>query len=72
MDAVVGGLVGGVLGAIVAVNVVIYSGVEGGYEAALGDVFAHSVALGILVVAILLAGPVAGVVFARRRRHRSG
>lgn len=68
LDGVVGGGLGGLLGAIAAVNVVIYSGVGGGYEANLGDVFQHNIFVGIAVVAILVAGPVLGVFVARRRR----
>jgi hypothetical protein len=68
-DLAAGGVLGGLFGAIVAVNVVIYSGVEGGYEASLGDVFQHSVLIGIVVMAILVACPVLGVFAARRRRR---
>ena len=70
-DLLVGGLVGAVVGAIVAVNVVIYSGVEGGYEATIAEVFRESPVLGALVVAILLAGPVLGALAARRFRRRT-
>jgi hypothetical protein len=59
-------LVGGLLSVVVAVNLVIYLGVEGGYESTLGDVFAHSPLTGILVVGVLAAGPVIGVIVARR------
>lgn len=69
-DVVVGGLTGLVIGAIVAVNVVIASGVEGGYEASIGDVFDHSPVMGVIVIAIVLAGPAAGVTVARRIRRR--
>lgn len=68
-DLVAGGVLGGLAGAIVAVNVVIYSGVESGYQASPGDVFGHSVLIGILVVAILVGTPVLGVFLARRRRR---
>jgi len=68
---VTGGLAGAVVAGIVAVNLVIYLGVEGGYEAGLGDVFGHSVVLGIVVISVLVAGPVLGVTYLRRRRrHR--
>lgn len=69
-DVALGGVAGGIVGAIVAVNVVIFAGVESGYEANLGEVFAHSTALGIAVLAIFAAGPVLGVVAARRIRAR--
>lgn len=68
VDVVVGGLAGGVVAAVAAVNVVIVSGAERGYESSLGEVFRHSVAAGLVTVAVLAAGPVVGVVVARRRR----
>jgi hypothetical protein len=70
VDAIAGGLIGGAIGWVVAVNLIIYSGVERGYEAGIGDVFNHSVILGVVVVALWVAGPVVGVALARRRRHR--
>jgi hypothetical protein len=70
IDVLTGGLVGGALGWVVAVNLVIYMGVASGYEAGIGEVFAHSVILGVVVVGLLAAGPIVGVVLARRRRHR--
>ncbi len=71
-DTFVGGIVGGVAGAIVAVNVVIYTGIDGGYEASIAEVFRQNVVVGTLTVAILVAGPVLGVVGARRlRRNRA-
>jgi hypothetical protein len=70
VDVVVGGVVGFILGGLVAVNLVIYSGVERGYEANLGEVFDKSVILGSIVVLVLVAGPVGGVVAARARRAR--
>jgi hypothetical protein len=69
-DVVVGVLVGGIVSAIVAVNVIIYAGIEPGYEAGLADVFRQNVLVGLLVVAVLCAGPVLGVVTARGRRRR--
>jgi uncharacterized membrane protein len=73
IDLAVGGLCGLIAGAILAVNLVIFLGVEGGYEASLGDVFAHSFLIGIVVVAVLVAGPLGGVAYARwRRRLREG
>lgn len=70
VDVLVGGIVGGVTGAIVAVNVVIFSGVDRGYEASLREVFGHSPFLGVVVVMVLAAGPVLGVLVARRQRGR--
>jgi hypothetical protein len=69
-DLVVGGITGGVVGAIAAVNFVIFTGIEGGYEATIADVFEQNAALGVVTVAILIAGPVLGVALARRRRSR--
>lgn len=62
--------VGGLVGAIAAVNFVIYTGIEQGYEASLVEVFQHSLIAGIVTVMILLAGPVLGVLTARRLRRR--
>jgi len=69
-DFVLGVLVGGIIGSIVAVNVVIFAGIEGGYEAGIGDVFSENAVVGIVTVGVLIAGPVVGVVLARRRRSR--
>lgn len=69
IDLLLGGLIGGVVGAVIAVNVVIYSGIEGGYEASIPDVFRQSPVIGALTVGILAAGPVAGVLAARIRRR---
>ncbi len=65
VDLVVGGLGGLVVAWIVAVNLVIYLGVESGYQAGPGDVFKHSWILGIVVVAVLVAGPVLAVTYMR-------
>ncbi len=70
LDIVVGLLAGGSVGAVVAVNVVIFAGPEQGYEASLADVFRQNALVGLLVVAVLLAGPVLGVMIARRVRRR--
>lgn len=70
VDMVVGGLGGLVVAWIVAVNLVIYLGVEGGYQAGPGDVFEHSWTLGIVVVAVLVAGPVLAVTYMRRQRRQ--
>lgn len=69
-DVVVGGLVGGVIGAIVAVNVVIFTGIEGGYEASINEVFEQDKLIGCLTVAVLIAGPVLGAVVARSMRRK--
>jgi hypothetical protein len=70
VDMVVGIVVGGLLGGVVAVNLMIYSGVERGYEASLGQVFEHSALAGLVVVAALAAGPILGVVAMRRHRQK--
>jgi hypothetical protein len=71
-----GGIVGGIGGAIAAVDVAIYAGTDDGYEASHGEVFQESSATGVIVVALLLIGPIAGAVLARairrRRAARSG
>lgn len=68
-DVLIGGLIGGLVGAVVAVNFVLLAGVEQGYEASLGEVFEHSIVAGVATLAILVAGPLAGVLAARRRRR---
>ena len=68
-DGVIGVVAGGLVGAIVAVNFVIFVGIEGGYEAGITDVFRENVLFGLVTVAILVAGPVVGVVAMRRRRR---
>ncbi|HEU4895743.1 MAG TPA: hypothetical protein VFT85_07885 [Acidimicrobiia bacterium] len=70
IDLAVGGLCGLIAGAIVAVNLIIFMGVEGGYEAGVGDVFSHSILLGILVISVLVAGPLCAVAYARLLRRR--
>jgi hypothetical protein len=69
VDLAVGGFCGLIAGAILSVNLVILLGVEGGYEASLGDVFARSILIGIVVVTVLVAGPLGGVAYARWRRR---
>jgi hypothetical protein len=69
-DIVVGGIVGGVAGAIAAVNFVIYAGIDRGYEASIPDVFRENAVVGVITVAVLVAGPVVGVWIARRLRRR--
>ena len=72
LDLLVGGLTGGVIGVIAAVNFVIFTGIEQGYESSLVEVFEYSLIAGIVTVTILLAGPVLGVLVARRlRRNRA-
>ena len=70
VDALLGGIAGGVVGAIVAVNLVIYSGIEGGYQASIPDIFEENVVIGVVTVAILVGGPIAGIAVARQRRRR--
>lgn len=69
-DVIVGGIVGGIVGAIAAVNVAIYAGTDDGYEASLGEVLQESPAAGVIVIALLLIGPIAGVALARAIRRR--
>lgn len=73
VDITVGGVIGGIVGGIAAVNVVIYSGVDRGYQASITEVFEYSPLVGIATLLILVAGPMLGVVVARRvRRQREG
>ena len=69
LDIVLGGIVGGIVGAIIAVNVAIFSGIDTGYQSSLSALFDYNGFVGLIVVAILVAGPVVGVVVARRFRH---
>lgn len=72
MDVFAGGVIGEIAAVITTWNLAILIGVEGGYEAGIGDVFGHSTLAGILVIAIWIAGPIVGVVLARRvRRNRA-
>lgn len=70
VDVALGSVVGALIGGIVAVNVVIFSGIDDGYQASIGDVFSDNPIIGVLTVAILVAGPFAGIVMMRRRRAR--
>lgn len=70
IDGVVGGVAGGVVGAVAAVNIVIFTGIDGGYEASLPEVFRQSPAVGVVTVLVLLAGPVFGVLGMRRLRRK--
>lgn len=69
LDFLIGGVIGGVVAAIAAVNLVIYSGMEGGYETTLPAVFDQSPLVGVITVAILVAGPFLGAIAARRLRR---
>ena len=70
IDVVVGGIVGAIVGAIIAVNIVIYLGPDDGYESSPNDVFGQSALVGTIALAALLAGPIIGVLVARRVRDR--
>ena len=66
IGTILGAILGFAVGAIVAVNVVITAGVDRGYEASLSEVFEKNAVVGVATVVILVAGPVVGVVLARR------
>lgn len=66
-----GALFGVVIGAIVALNLLIFSGIEGGYEASLSDAFDQRPWVAITMVVVLVAGPVIGAVAALRLRRRA-
>lgn len=70
IDIIVGGIVGGIVGAIAAVNVVIYSGIDDGYEATLGEVFDQYPIVGVIAVGLILLGPAVGIAVARYLRDR--
>lgn len=59
-----------IVGAIVAVNVVIYSGIDDGYETTLGEVFYQTPAVGVVAVAFVLLGLLAGIAVAQFLRNR--
>lgn len=67
ISVIVGGAIGGVIGAIVAVNVVIFSGAEAGYETSLPELFRWRPVIGVVVIAVLIAGPVVGALMALSR-----
>ena len=66
---IVGAILGFVVGAIVAVNVVIFSGIDRGYEASIPEVFRENAFVGVLTVAVLVSGPILGVIVSRRSRR---
>jgi len=69
-ETVIGAILGLVVGAIIAVNLIIIAGVERGYEASLIEVFEENALVAMSAVVILVAGPVVGVIVARRIRRR--
>ena len=68
VDLVVGGVLGVIGAAVIVFNLLIYLGVEGGYHAGIQGAFDHNKFTGVLVLATLVAGPLLGVLLARRRR----
>jgi len=63
-------LCGFVVAVIVILNVHILVGLEDGYAASPADVFAWSVLLGVVDIALLIAGPLLGIVAISRFRSR--
>lgn len=70
LGTAIGILAGAVVAFIVEINLVIFSGIERGYEATLPDMFAENRLIGVLAVAILVAGPVAGGIWGFRMASR--
>lgn len=68
---VIGAAAGAVVGLIVAVNLVITFGPDQGYESSVGQVFDHSTVLGLAAVAVVVAGPVVGMMIARGAQQTS-
>lgn len=68
--SVLAALGGFVVAAIIILNLHILVGLEDGYAASPGDVFERSVLLGVVDIALLVAGPVLGIVAASRLRCR--
>lgn len=68
--SVVAALVGFVVAVIIILNLHILVGLEDGYAASPADVFEWSVLLGAVDIALLVAGPVLGIVVASRLRRR--
>ena len=69
LDIIAGVAAGGITGAILAVNLVIVAGPDQGYETTIPEVFDHNVLLGVATVTLLAAGPVVGIITARRVRR---
>jgi len=65
--ATLGGLV---VAVIVILNLHIFVGLKDGYAASPADVFEWSVLLGVVDIALLVAGPVLGIVAASMFRRR--
>jgi len=61
---------GFVVAVIVILNLHILVGLKDGYAASPADVFEWSVLLGVVDIALLVAGPVLGIVAASRLRRR--
>jgi len=66
VTTLVGIVVGATVGGVIAVNLVIFSGIDSGYESSIGDVFAYNGVVGLIVVAVLVAGPFVGGLLAWR------
>lgn len=67
----VGAALGGLaVAAIIILNLHILVGLEDGYAASPADVFGWSVLLGVVDLALLVAGPVLGIVALSRPRRR--
>lgn len=67
VTGLLGGLLGAIVGAVFAVNLVIFSGVEGGYEASLSDVYHQRPIIAVLVVVALVVSPIVGAKLALHR-----
>lgn len=67
-DSCVGGLAGLVVAAIVAVNLIITVGI--GYDVTLAEVFRQNILVGIATSLIFIAGPIVGILVARRFRRQ--
>ena len=68
--SVLAALAGFVVAVIVILNLHILVGLEDGYAATPADVFSWSVLLGVVDIALLVTGPVLGIVAASRLRRR--
>jgi len=69
--SVVAALGGFVVAVIAILNLHILVGLEAGYAASPADVFERSVLLGMVDIALLVAGPMLGVSASRLRRRDS-